>query len=173
MKTTATTITTTVITAKAATTRTKTAITMKTSTTTAITMITTVVMISKRTWLCSVHPDSHSDHQARCVLVEDDVRGRGPAQSGLGKSSLLQLRAIAFRRCLPVSGIGSVDGNVGASSVVSESETFRGLSAENRDVRCATSVDWHGSRRRRFCVVAAVASVVVVVAGRGLSAVRG
>lgn len=125
-----------------------------------------VTNVSNSTWLRSVHPHSHSDHQARCVLIQDDVRSRGPAQSGLGKSSLLQLRTVALRRCLPVSGLRSVDRTVGASSIISKSKTFRGLSAENRDVRCAATVDWSGSRWWRFRVVAAVASIVVVVAGR-------
>ncbi len=144
-----------------------------TATTSTIIITTTVMMSPNNTWLCSVNPDSHSDHQARGVLVKDDIRRRGSAQSGLGKSSLLQLRAVTFRGRLSVSGIRSVDRSVRATSIISESESLWGLSAENRDVRCTTSIDRYGSRGWRFRVVAAVASVVVVVAGRGFSAVRG
>lgn len=117
------------------------------------------IAVEMFTWLCSVDPNSHSDHQVGRVLIEDDVGRRRTTKSGLGKSSLLQLGSVALRGHLAIgrhlaTRVG--DRDVRAPSVVADSESFRSLSAEDRDVGSAPAVD---DRPRRLRVVAIVAGL--------------
>ena len=50
------------------------------------------------TWLSSIDPDFHSDHEASRLIVEDDVWRWGSSEAGLGKPPLLQLGGVQFRR---------------------------------------------------------------------------